>query len=58
MNIGKSKDNYDKNRKPRCFNCNVYKYIAKDFQKPKKEKGTRKYYKYDKVEHLAKNRSV
>ena len=23
MDIGKFKDNYDKDRKPRCFNCNI-----------------------------------
>jgi len=55
MDIRKSKDNCDKDRKPRCFNYNVYKHIAKDCQKPKKEKKTRKYYKYDKVRYLVKN---
>jgi len=29
MDIRKSKDNFDKNRKPRCFNCNIYGYMAK-----------------------------
>ena len=37
MNIGKAKDNFDKDGKPRCFNCNVYRYIAKDYKKPKNE---------------------
>ena len=55
MNIGKSKDNYKKNKKPKCFNYNVYRYIVKDCWKPKKEKETRKCYKYDKVGHLVKN---
>jgi len=55
INIGKSKDNYDKDRKPKCFNCNIYRYIAKDCQKLKKEKETRKCYQYDKVGHHAKN---
>jgi len=55
MDIGKSKNNYNKDGKPRCFNCNVYRYMAKDCQKLKKEKETRKYYKYNKVGHLAKN---
>jgi len=41
--------------KPRYFNCNIHEYITKDCQKPKKEKKTRKYYKYDKIEHLAKD---
>ena len=55
MNIGKSKNNYKKNKKPKCFNYNVYRHIVKDYWKPKKEKETRKCYKYDKVEHLVKN---
>ena len=36
MNIGKSKDNYNKDRKLRCFNCNIYRHMAKDYWKPKK----------------------
>ena len=49
MNIGKVKDNYDKDRKSRCFNCNIYGYMVKDCRKLKKERKTRKCYKYDKV---------
>ena len=30
MNIGKTKDNYDKDEKPKCFNCNTYKCIVKN----------------------------
>ena len=30
MDIRKSKDNYNKDRKLRYFNCNVYRHIAKD----------------------------
>jgi len=37
MNIGKAKDNFDKDGKPRYFNCNVYRYIAKNYKKPKNE---------------------
>jgi len=55
MDIGKSKDNYNKDRKPRCFNCNIYRYITKDCQKPEKEKKTRKCHKYNKVGHFIKN---
>ena len=55
MDIGKSKDNYNKDRKPRYFNCNIYGYVAKNFQKLKKEKETRKCYKYDKVGYFTKN---
>ena len=53
MNIGKSKDNYNKDRKPKHFNYNNYGHMAKEYRKPKKE--MRKCYKYNKVEHLAKN---
>ena len=35
MDIRKIKDNFDKDRKPKYFN--IYEYIAKKFQKPKKE---------------------
>jgi len=45
IKIGKAKDNFDKNRRPKCFNCNTYRYIAKEYQKPKRERKTRKYYK-------------
>ena len=31
MDIGKLKENYDKDRKPRCFNCNIYRYMTKDY---------------------------
>ena len=30
MNIGKSKDNYKKNKMPKCLNYNIYRYIVKD----------------------------
>ena len=46
MNIRKAKDNFDKDRKPKCFNYNVYGHIAKDYKKLKKEWDTRKCYKY------------
>ena len=55
VNIRKSRNNYNNDIKPRCFNCNVYRHIAKNYRKPNKEKETRKYYKYNKVEYLAKN---
>jgi len=55
MNIVKAKDNYDRNRKPRYLNYNIYRYIVNFFRKPKKEKETRKYYKYNKLEYLVKN---
>ena len=58
MNIGKSKYNYNKDRKLRCFNCNIYRYIIKDCQKPEKEKGTRKCYKYNKVGYFTKKLQI
>jgi len=30
MDIGKAKDNFDKDRKPKYFNCNIYRHMAKD----------------------------
>jgi len=55
MDIEKSQDNFDKDGKPECFNCNIYKYLAKECRRPKKDKEMRKCYKYDKVGHLAKD---
>ena len=54
IEIGKFKNNYNKERKPRYFNCNIYGHITKDCQKPRKEKETRKCYKYNKVKKLSK----
>ena len=55
MDIGKAKENFDKDRKPWCFNYNTYRYIAKDYQKPKKDKETRKCYKYNKIGHIVRD---
>jgi len=55
INIEKTKYNYNKDRKLKCFNYNIYRHIVKDCRKPKKEKETRKCYKYNKVKHFAKN---
>ena len=55
MDIRKAKDNFDKDGKPKCFNCNTYGYMAKDCQKPKKEWNTRKCYKCKKIGHITKN---
>ena len=37
MDIGKSNNNF-KDRKPKCFNCNKYRHIAKECQAEKKER--------------------
>ena len=37
IDIRKTKDNFDKKRKPKCFNCNVYRYMAKGCRKSKRE---------------------
>ena len=55
MDIGKSRNNFDENRKPRCFNCNLYGHLAKECRKPKKEREIRKCYNCDKQGHLAKD---
>ena len=55
MDIIKTKDNDNKDKKPKYFNCNIYRYVVKFFRKPKKEKETRKCYEYNKVEYLIKN---
>ena len=51
MDIGKAWDSFDKNRRPRCFNCNIYGHLAKECRKLRKNKEIRKCYKCDKVEH-------
>ena len=33
MDIGKSKENF-KDKKPKCFNCDLYGHMAKDCQRP------------------------
>jgi len=39
IDIGKSKGNYyNKNRKPKCFNCNIYGHMAKDYRKSNKRR--------------------
>ena len=54
MDIGKFKENF-KDRKPRCFNCNIYGHLAKDYKRPKKEGDIRKCYKYKKVGYITKD---
>ena len=33
IDIGKIKDNFNKDRRPKCFNCNTYGYMAKECRK-------------------------
>ena len=54
MDIGKSNDNF-KDGKSKCFNCNKYGHIAKEFQSEKKERETQKCFKCNKKGHIAKD---
>ena len=54
MDIGKSNDNF-KDGKPKCFNCNKYRHMAKECQNEKKEQETQTCFKYDKKGHIAKD---
>jgi len=54
MDIGKSNDNF-KDGKPKCFNCNKYRYMAKECQSEKKERETQTCFKYDKKGHIVKD---
>ena len=54
MDIGKTNDNF-KDRKPKCFNCNKYRHMAKECQAEKKEQDTQTCFKCDKRGHIAKN---
>ena len=53
MDIGKSNDNF-KDKKLKCFNCNKYRYMAKECWK-KKEKQMIKYFKCNKEGHITKD---
>jgi len=55
MDIGKSHNNFNKDRKPKCFNSNIYEHLAKECRRTKKDKETRRCYKCNKVGYMAKN---
>ena len=38
MDIEKAKDNFDKDRKPKYFNCNTYRYMVKKCQSQRKNR--------------------
>ena len=42
INIEKTKDNFNKDRRLKCFNCNTYGYMAKEYWRLKRERETRK----------------
>ena len=54
IDIGKAKDNYDKEERPKCFNCNKYGHITKECWK-KKENDTRKCFKCEQVGYITKD---
>ena len=54
MNIGKYNNNF-KDGKPKYFNCNKYRYIAKECQSKKKEYEIRKCFKCEKEGHIVKD---
>ena len=54
IDIERSNDNF-KDRKPKCFNCNKYRHMAKDCQGKKKEWEMRKCFKCDKEGYIAKD---
>ena len=54
MEIGRSNENF-KNRKPKCFNCNKYRHMAKEYQVKKKEQEIRMCFKCNKEEHIARD---
>ena len=54
MDIGKSNNNF-KNGKPKCFNCNKYRHMAKECQSEKKEWEIRTCFKCDKKGHIARD---
>ena len=54
MDIEKSNENF-KDRKLKCFNSNKYRYMAKKYQSKKKERETRRCFKYDKKGYIAKD---
>ena len=54
INIGRFNNNF-KDGKPKCFNCNKYRHMAKYCRGKKKEREMRKCFKCNKEEHITKN---
>ena len=41
MNIRKTKENFDKDKKPKCFNCKIYRHMVKNVQSWRKKRTLR-----------------
>ena len=54
MNIGKTKNNYNKEGRPKCFNYNKYRHMVKKCWKSK-EKNPRKCFKCERVDYITKD---
>ena len=54
MDIEKSNKNF-KDGKPKYFNCNKYRHMAKEYWSEKKEWETWTCFKYDKKRHIVKD---
>ena len=54
MDIRKSKEKF-KDRKPRYFNCDIYRHMVKDCKRPEKEKDNRNCYKCEQVGYITKD---
>jgi len=54
MDIGKSNNNF-KDGKPKCFNCNKYGHMVKEYRAEKREWDTQTCFKCEKKGHIAKN---
>ena len=54
IDIEKSNENF-KDRKPKCFNWNKYRYITKEYRLEKKEQETQTCFKCNKKRYIAKD---
>ena len=41
IDIGKTKENFDKDKKPKCFNCKIYRHMVKNVQSWRKKRTLR-----------------
>ncbi len=54
MEIGKLNKNF-KDRKPKYFNCKIYRHMARDCKKPKKKKDTQNCYECERTGYIARD---